>query len=63
MVQDEFSTFWSDDGKRSSTIIRFEGIFKVVFEDTIAKTNMFKYYQSLNSAEDAAENFVMYESY
>ena len=63
MVQDEFSTFWSDDGKRSSTIIRLEDMFKVIFEDRVSNFNMFLYHKTIESAEKAAKSYVMYESY
>lgn len=62
MFDDEFSKFYSDDGKRESTIYRHEDTIKVVFEDKTSETSFFKYYRSINLAEDAAEDFVMYEA-
>ena len=62
MFDDEFSKFYSDDGKRESTIYRHEDTIKVVFEDKMSKTSFFKYYRLINLAEDAAEDFVMYEA-
>ena len=62
MFDEEMSKFFSNDGKRESTIFREDSMLKVVFEDKISKTSFFKYYKSISSAEDAAEDFVMYET-
>ena len=57
------SEFFSDDQNRTASIVMHDGLLKVIFVDGISNINAFKYYKSSNSAEAAAENFVMYESY
>ena len=62
MLNGELSKYFSDDKNRTATIVRDERILKVVFEDHITNRTFFLYYNSIESAENAAEDFVMYES-
>lgn len=62
MIEEDFSTYYSDDGNRSACIIRFDNKFKVVFYDKKTSFKSFLYAYSIEDAENKAEDFVMYES-
>ena len=61
MREDIFSTYWSDDKSRSALVYKIESAFKVSFEDHNLDSSTFKYFLTESAANDAAEDFVMYQ--
>lgn len=62
MYKDELSNFHSDDEKRTAVVLTSGSVFKVDFVNNETGSLFFKLYNTLQSAEDAAEDFVLYES-
>lgn len=68
MEHDEIiDTYWSDDNKRSAFVIvnkvLYPNMYKLVMkEHNDDEAQMFKFFKTIDSAQDEAEDFVLREN-
>ena len=57
----ELSNFYSDDGKRTATVMQYETKYMVQLENLIEERTQIFTYDNLQDAENKAEDWVMGE--